>query len=122
MVKKMVKTTAIITKKTIMMSDDIIDLLENLQCDIAREKYQTERKLDLWESIEKLIHKKDITFETELDQRFKTANMFLKRLGAVRRIDHVKASFIETLYLELNDDNSISVRLIDHCVCYSVTR
>lgn len=101
-----------------MLTEDDIIALEALQRKLALESYQTARRISTWNRIESIINDRYVEPQSCNDKRnkmFGYTNYI--RLGAEYRIDHVRASFIHTLYLDLNDH---TVFAIDHCCMYSV--
>ncbi|MHA1277101.1 MAG: hypothetical protein ACTSQ8_07940 [Candidatus Helarchaeota archaeon] len=102
------------------MNDEMIEVLEDYQAELAREKYQTSRRVDTWNYIENLIHGDLVEFEKIDDKRYKISGHFLHSLGEVSRIDTSKASFIRIAYLELLDDGNTKITHFDHCVNFAV--
>lgn len=101
-----------------MLTEQDIVVLEELQRKLSVEKYQTFRRLTTWNNIESIINNRYVTPRSCNDKRQKLYghDNFIY-LGEEYRIDHCKASFIHTLYLNLNDHTIFAV---DHCCMYSV--
>lgn len=104
-------------RKYMLTELDII-ALEQKQRELSEEKYQTARRITTWNNIESIINDRYVTPQSCNDKRQKLYGYtHFVYLGAEYRIDHTKASFIHTLYLDLNDH---TVFAIDHCCMYSV--
>ncbi|MHA1382304.1 MAG: hypothetical protein ACTSR3_00960 [Candidatus Helarchaeota archaeon] len=102
------------------MNDQMIEVLEDYQAELSREKYQTERRISTWNYIENLLHGDLIEFECIEDKRYKINGFFLHKLGEVKRIDTSKASFIKIAYLSLEDNGKFTIRHFDHCVNFAI--
>ena len=105
--------------KTVKLDDQLIEALEDFQAseDLGYSKRYTHRRKTTFENIENILKQDSIEFKTIHDKRNKLNDYILSYLGEIVRIDTVKASFVETAYLDLELK---AIRTFNHCVRYNV--
>jgi len=92
------------------LTDSDIIALEEFECKIAREKYQTIRKQLLFNTIESFLKKENLVYLEVIDKRSKLNGLKLIFLGEIRRIDYCKFSFIQKAYFDID---SHQIKIID---------